>query len=82
MTPASDRDSAADLAARIKTVAVDPSIDDEANLPPGDRPPAYAEVLMSEAPTSVERSAKVSLADWQLIGKALEHFAACDRQVP
>jgi hypothetical protein len=77
MTPASDRDIAADLAQRININRVDPSKEDEADRPPGDRPPAFADALMSEAPSSVERGAGLKSADWELIGKALAHYATC-----
>lgn len=72
MPTPTDRDTAAELAQRIKTSLVDP--DDEANLPPSDRPPGYADALMSEAPASP--GADLSPADWALIGKALEHYAS------
>jgi hypothetical protein len=77
MTPASDRESAAELARRIQASQVDPSKSDEAHRPPGDRPPAYADALMSEKPVSAERDADLNQADWALIGRALEHYAAC-----
>lgn len=77
MTPTSDRNTAADLAKRIATKSVDPSKADEADRPASDRPPAFADALMSEAPASVEKAADLSSADWQLIRKALEHYAGC-----
>lgn len=77
MTPASDREAAADLARRIEASQVDPSKSDEAHRPPSDRPPAYADALMSEQPAPVERAADLNQADWQLIGRALEHYAGC-----
>lgn len=75
MTPSSDRDAAAELAHRLKNALVDPSTADEADRPPGDRPPAFADALMSEKPVSVERGADVTSADWDLIVKALDHYA-------
>jgi hypothetical protein len=77
MTPASDREAAADLARRINASEVDPSKSDEAHRPPSDKPPAYADLLMSEEPAPVERAADLSESDWALIGRALEHYAAC-----
>lgn len=78
MTPTNDREAAAGLAQRIKSVQIDPSKEDEADRPPGDKPPGFAEALMSEAPTSIEQAAGLTRTDWALIGKALEHYAACD----
>ena len=77
MTPASDREAAAELARRIEASQVDPSTSDEAHRPESDKPPAYADFLMSENPVPVERAADLNEADWQLIGRALEHYAAC-----
>jgi hypothetical protein len=79
MTPTSDRDSAAQLAQRIKISLIDPSKEDEAGRPPGDKPPGYADALMSEKPASVERAVDLKSADWQLVGKALEHYATCGK---
>lgn len=79
MTPAGDRNAAAELAQRINDDWVDPSKQDEAGRPPSDKPPGFAEALMSEAPTAVERSADLSAADWALITTALEHYAACGK---
>ncbi len=77
MTPTGDRESAAELARRIKSNSTDPSKADQADRPPSDRPPAFADALMSEAPASVEKSAEMKPADWALIQKALEHYANC-----
>ena len=77
MNSASDREAAADLARRIEASHVDPSIADEAHRPASDKPPAYADFLMSEEAAPVERTADLNEADWQLIGRALEHYAAC-----
>ena len=77
MTEASDRDAAAELAQRIKDSLTDPSVEDEAARPPSDRPPAYADALMSEAPTSIADALDLGPADWKLIGRALDHYAAC-----
>ncbi len=77
MTPTRDHDTAAELAQRIKNNLIDPSKADEADRPPGDKPPAFADALMSEAPASIERAAALNAADWELIGKALAHYAAC-----
>ena len=77
MTPTSDRDTAGELAQRIKSSRIDPSTEDEAHLPPADKPPAFADALMSEAPASIERQAGLNSADWKLIAKALEHYATC-----
>jgi len=80
MATTSDRDAAGALARRIKQSLLDPSRVDEANRPPGDRPPKFADALMSEAPASIERAAKVIADDWHLIAKALEHYAASARE--
>lgn len=77
MTPTGDRDTAAELAQRIKASRIDPSNDDEADRPASDKPPGFAEALMAEVPASVEPGAELSSADWELIGRALEHYAAC-----
>jgi hypothetical protein len=73
----SDRDTAADLAQRLKRSLGDPSKADEAERPPEDQPPKFADVLMSEkTPTPmIDEDAGVSRADWELIVKALEHYA-------
>ena len=73
--PQNERDAAADLARRIRNRTVDPSREDEAHRPPGDRSPSYADVLMSEAPRVIERSPSLSTDDWKLIAKALEFYA-------
>ena len=78
MTQAGDRDAAAQLARRIGASLFDPSVVDEAGRPADDRPPEYADVLMSEAPTPVERAINLSSADWSLVYRALEHYAGCD----
>jgi hypothetical protein len=80
MTPTSDRDAAAELAQRIKASQVDPSKLDEAGRPPSDKPPGFAEALMSEAPAPVERT--LSATDWDLISKALQHYATCGQRSP
>ena len=54
-TQASDRDTAAELAQRIKSDGVDLSKRDEADRAPGDRPPGYADALMSETPASIKK---------------------------
>lgn len=72
-----DREAAAELARRIEPKLIDPAKVDEAGRPPGDKPPAFADALMSEEPVSVERAANLEKSDWELIGKALEHYAAC-----
>jgi hypothetical protein len=77
MTPTTVRDTAAELAGRIKVSRIDPAKADEAGRPPEDRPPAFADALMSEKPTSVGRGAKLTDADWDLIQQALLHYAAC-----
>jgi len=79
MTPTSDRDSAAELARRINASLIDPSKEDEANRPPDDKSPGYADALMSEKPASVERAVDLTPADWELISDALEHYAACGK---
>ena len=79
MTQTTDRNSAAELAQRIKASQIDPSIKDEADRPPADKSPGYADALMSEAPASIERAVDLNSADWELIGKALEHYARCGK---
>ncbi|MBV8151285.1 MAG: hypothetical protein JO101_03035 [Candidatus Eremiobacteraeota bacterium] len=73
----SDRDAAKNLAHRIKGKMTDPATLDEAGQAPGDKPPAYADTLMSEAPLSIERATDVKNEDWALIERALEHYASC-----
>ena len=75
MTPTSDRETAAELARRLKTAMMDPAKADEAARPPEDQPPAFADMLMSEKPVTVERGADLSDGDWDLIVKALDHYA-------
>lgn len=77
MPTASDRDSAAKLAQRINTNRIDPSKQDEADRPPEDKSPGYADLLMSETPAGPV-DADMSVTDWELIVTALEHYAACD----
>jgi hypothetical protein len=77
MAPTSDRNAAAELATRIKASLIDPSKEDEADRPPADKSPGYADALMSEKPASVEHAVDLNGADWELIGKALEHYATC-----
>jgi hypothetical protein len=77
MTPTSDRDLAAELARRITNNRIDPSKADEAGRPPSDKPPAYADALMSATPASIEKRARLKAADWELIEAALEHYAKC-----
>jgi hypothetical protein len=79
MTPTSDRNSAAELAQRVKTSLIDPSKEDEADRAPADKSPGYADALMSEAPASIHRAVGLNSADWKLIGKALEHYATCGK---
>jgi hypothetical protein len=73
----SEREAAANLAERIEASLVDPSKEDEAHRPAGDRSPGYADVLMSEAATPIERAFDLSSADWELVAKALQHYAGC-----
>jgi hypothetical protein len=80
MMPAGDRDSAAELSQRIQNSLTDPSKEDEADRPPSDRPPAYADALMSEAPASIERAVELTSTNWQLIARALEHYATCGEE--
>jgi hypothetical protein len=77
MTPTSDRDAAAELARRIKSFEYDPLKEDEVDRAPSDKPPAFAEMLMSKGPTSIESAAELNESDWQLICRALEHYASC-----
>lgn len=72
-----ERRAAEELAKRIEGRLIDASDIDESDQAPGDRSPAYANVLMSETPLSVERAADLSAEDWQLIASALEHYATC-----
>ena len=56
---------------------VDPTEADEADRAPNDRSPGYANVLLDDAPTSVEQTADLTGRDWKLICKALEHYGRC-----
>ena len=78
MTPTSDRDKAAQLAKRIQGNLVDTSVQDEAARAPEDRPPGFADALMSEKPASVERAVNLEPGDWELIVTALKHYAGMD----
>jgi hypothetical protein len=78
MTPTSDRAAAAELAQRVKSARIDPSKEDEADRSPDDKPPGFAQVLMSEGPTSIEEAAALTPADWALIDKVLEHYIRCE----
>lgn len=72
----SDRETAAALAQRLKSALTDPSKMDEAGRPPEDQPPKFANILMSEKTgVSIEEDARVTPGEWQLILKALEHYA-------
>ena len=75
MPQTNDRAGAADLARRLAH-EIDPAKIDESRRPPGDRPPGFADALMSEEPVPADAS-KLTSADWDLIRKALEHYAAC-----
>ena len=72
------RDAAAEIAQRIKLGRMDPSKLDEADRAPDDRPPAFAEALMSETPSSIETTAELTSTDWDVIELALVHYAGCD----
>lgn len=76
MTHMNDRDAAAELAKRIDVRLIDPSRADEAGRPQRDKSPGYADLLMSEAPASIEKAADLKPNDWELISKALKHYAA------
>jgi len=82
MITSSERDAAKDLANRIEAWLVDPAVVDDADRPPEDRPPAFADALLSQAPSSIEKAADLKQGDWELIGKALEHYAACQAGEP
>jgi len=77
MITSSERDAALNLANRIGAWLVDPAVVDDKDRPPQDRPPAFADILLSQAPASIERAADLMHADWELIAKALEHYANC-----
>jgi len=72
----SDRDAAVDLRKRIGQFLADPSQVDEAGRPKDDRSPGYANALMSEDPQSIEKAAHITRDDWELIRKALAHYAS------
>jgi hypothetical protein len=72
------RDAAAEIAQRIKLGRMDPGQLDEADRDPNDKPPAYADALMAETPTSIESNAELTATDWDVIELALTHFATCD----
>ncbi|MBV8601282.1 MAG: hypothetical protein JO359_06935 [Candidatus Eremiobacteraeota bacterium] len=74
---AQEQRAAEELAKRIEVRLTDPAKADESKRPPEDQPPGFADALMSEKPISIERSADLSSTDWALIGRALEHYAAC-----
>jgi hypothetical protein len=78
MTTSNTRSAASEIVRRIKTARMDPSQIDEADRPPNDRPPGFAEALMSTPPTVVEGPAKLMPIDWDVIELALVHYATCD----
>jgi hypothetical protein len=78
MSQANDRDVAADLAQRIERSLIDPSKDDESTRPPGDRPPRFAKLLMDEPVPPPDRAIDLKANDWELIARALRHYARCN----
>jgi hypothetical protein len=71
-----DRETAAELAERVKRAHIDPAKMDEVGRPPEDQPPKFADVLMSEKTAApVEADADLTSEDWELIVRALEHYA-------
>jgi hypothetical protein len=78
MTQANDRDAAADLAQRIESSLIDPSTDDESTRPASDRPPRFASVLMDDPVPPPERAIGLNPNDWELIARALRHYARCE----
>ncbi len=78
MTTNNTRDAALEIAQRLKAARIDPSQIDEADRPASDRPPGFAEALMSTRPTAVETNASLTPADWDVIERALSHYADCN----
>lgn len=79
MRTTDERNAAAELARRIEPKLVEPAEVDEAKRPPEDRPPGFITEVFSQAPASVEKAAELTHADWDLISKALEHYAQCGK---
>lgn len=77
MITSSERDAAQDLGNRVEAWLVDPAVVDDKDRPPEDRPPGYADALLSQPPAAPERAAELTHDDWILISKALEHYATC-----
>ena len=77
MNRTAERNAATQLAKRIEVRLVDPSKIDEAKRPPEDQPPGFVDTIFSQETNSVEQSADLSHEDWDLISRALEHYAGC-----
>ncbi len=75
--PPADRTAATDLLERMKNNRIDPAKQDEGGRPAGDRPPGFADALMSEPTVVAQRDAELSSADWDLIERSLEHYGSC-----
>ena len=78
-TTDSERDSASELARRIEVRLIEPTDVDEAGRPEGDKSPGFANAILTEAPASVEKAADLDQPEWELIVKALQHYANCRR---
>jgi hypothetical protein len=78
-TTDSERDSASELAQRIEVRLIEPTDVDEADRPAEDRSPGFANAILSEPAGDVEKTADVTPPDWELIVKALRHYAGCRR---
>jgi hypothetical protein len=79
MNTSSERDSASELANRIESWLVDPVLVDEQDRPPEDRPPQFINKIHSLAPASIEKAADLTHGDWELIARALQHYANCQK---
>lgn len=72
-----ESDIAAKLAFRLQHAGVDLARADEANRPPGDRSPEFANLVMNQPAQSVAAARNLTEAEWTLVGKALQHYAEC-----
>jgi hypothetical protein len=79
MTQPTDRETAAELAQRLKSEPIDTSMADQAHRPPSDKPPGYADRLMAEMPARERRGSSLNADDWDMVIKALEHYTTCGR---
>jgi len=77
MAKTTEHDAAAGLAKQIEALLTENAKLDQEKYPPDERPPAFVDAVMPDKPVKFEQAADLDLGDWELISKALEHYAAC-----